>query len=147
MQKTVGHLIFPFTNKQSTSFKIHDSPILLFFSFSPLQPTRKKKKKKGTQPCLEETGRELDFILLFLLKNKIGALKSSPPCRKASGSALLCSVRLLLVIGWVRILGIFRFPEIPPAIPAGSSPICTAVLLAGFMEAKLRTGKPREVTS
>ncbi|GKV41084.1 hypothetical protein SLEP1_g48663 [Rubroshorea leprosula] len=61
----------------------------------------------------------------------------------------------------------FRFPRIFLAIPAGSSPICTPVLLAGFMvpdcsvslalgsslrfyasgETKPRTRKPREVTS
>ncbi|GKV47160.1 hypothetical protein SLEP1_g54080 [Rubroshorea leprosula] len=52
-----------------------------------------ERKKGETQPCLEETGRELDFSLLFLSKNLIWNPKISPP----AGSFRICSVRLLLL--------------------------------------------------
>ncbi|GKV15565.1 hypothetical protein SLEP1_g26347 [Rubroshorea leprosula] len=75
------------------------SPILLFF-FLPAAATQKKKKKGTRQPSFEKPVRKLGFGLLFLFKNKIGALKPSPLLEIPD---LLCSFlphrRLLLIVG------------------------------------------------
>ncbi|GKV49355.1 hypothetical protein SLEP1_g56110 [Rubroshorea leprosula] len=57
----------------------------------PVAATRKKKKKGNLAPAFEKPVRELDFILLFLFKNKIGALKPSPPAGNSKSALLLPS--------------------------------------------------------
>ncbi|GKV15769.1 hypothetical protein SLEP1_g26521 [Rubroshorea leprosula] len=54
------------------------------------------------------------------------------PLKKNRNPNQLCSVRSIAALAglWVQILGIFRNSL---AILAGSFPICTPVLLAGFM--------------
>ncbi|GKU89627.1 hypothetical protein SLEP1_g3741 [Rubroshorea leprosula] len=63
------------------------SPLSSFFS-SPFlllssRCNSRGKKKKETQPCLEETGRELGVGLLFLSKNLIWNPEIFPPCWKS----------------------------------------------------------------
>ncbi|GKV05279.1 hypothetical protein SLEP1_g17309 [Rubroshorea leprosula] len=89
----------------------------------------------------------LKFLLLLLLNNKHRTQKSFPPiCRIPD---LLCSVltvRLLLLCGgellWFLIFVSF------PADPTGLFPkLQLRFPCLQILEAKSRTGKPREVTS
>ncbi|GKV35893.1 hypothetical protein SLEP1_g44097 [Rubroshorea leprosula] len=106
---------------------------LLPKAFISDQPPERKKKKE-TQPCLEETGRELNFSLLFLSKNLIWNPEISP-LQEASGSALLFP---LLSVGfslWVRNSGPFGFPvsrelssSMPPAFRQSAAPVLAGEL-------------------
>ncbi|GKU99842.1 hypothetical protein SLEP1_g12628 [Rubroshorea leprosula] len=92
-----------------------------FYSSCLPAATREKKKRGNPAPAFEKPVRKLGFGLLFLFKNKIGALKPSPLLEIPD---LLCSFlphrRLLLIVGdfWA----FFRFPLNFPCTAADFSP-------------------------
>ncbi|GKU88879.1 hypothetical protein SLEP1_g3093 [Rubroshorea leprosula] len=87
-------------------------------------------RTKETQPCLEETGRELDFSLLFLSKNLIWNPEISPPARSFRiCSAFPSAVRRLQLVG-ANCLDFL--PVILPCTCRRLLPQPSSVLLAKF---------------